>query len=72
MDFEIKEYKKRVLGLLYHPETHNALSAKRKLLYEIKKNKELYSKLIQLKEKKYSHSFTKEEVSLIVDYLCEP
>ena len=71
-EFEIRSYGKSELALLYFPNTKTTKGALNNLNFWINYNRELSQKLRELKSPPRAHHYTKREVELIVEYLCEP
>lgn len=70
--FEIRAYGKSELALLYFPHVQTAKGALNNLNYWINYNPELRQRLREVGSPPRSHHFTRREVELIVEYLCEP
>ena len=70
--FEIRSYGKSELAMLYFPEAKTKKGAMNNLNYWIDYNVELREKLRALNSPPHAHRFTRREVELIVEYLCEP
>ena len=71
-EFEIRSYGKSELALLYFPHVKTTKGALNNLNFWINYNGELRRKLRELKSPPRAHRYTKQEVELIVEYLCEP
>ena len=70
--FEIRSYGKSELAMLYFPDAKTKKGALNNLNYWIDYNGELREKLNALNSPPHAHRFTRREVELIVEYLCEP
>ncbi|MBO5626486.1 MAG: DUF4248 domain-containing protein [Prevotella sp.] len=70
--FEIRSYGKSELAILYFPDAQTKKGALNNLNYWIDYNGELREKLNALNSPPHAHRFTRREVELIVEYLCEP
>lgn len=70
--FEIRSYGKSELAMMYFPHTKTPKGALNNLNFWIDYNGELRQKLRELKSPPQAKRFTKREVELIVEYLCEP
>ena len=70
--FEIRSYGKSELAMLYFPDAQTKKGAMNNLNYWINYNAELREKLRELKSPPHAHRYTRREVELIVEYLCEP
>ena len=70
--FEIRSYGKSELAMLYFPEARTKKGAMSNLNYWINYCTELREKLRALNSPPQAHRFTRREVELIVEYLCEP
>lgn len=70
--FEIRCYGKSELAMLYFPDAQTKKGALNNLNYWIDYNGELREKLNALNSPPHAHRFTRREVELIVEYLCEP
>ena len=70
--FEIRSYGKSELAMLYFPEAKTKKGALSNLSYWINYNGELKEKLRELNSPPRAQRFTRREVELIVEYLCEP
>ncbi len=70
--FEIRSYGKSELAMLYFPDAQTKKGALNNLNYWIDYNGELREKLNALNSPPHAHRFTRREVELIVEYLCEP
>ena len=66
--FEIRSYGKSELAMLYFPDA----KAMNNLNYWIDYNGELREKLRAQNSPHNAHRYTRREVELIVEYLCEP
>lgn len=71
-EFEIRSYGKSELAMLYFPNTQTKKGAMNNLNFWINYNSELREKLRELGSPPKAHRYTKREVELIVEYLCEP
>ena len=69
---EIRRYSKRELARLYWPETGNIKSALKNLRSDIQRCPELVAELNRRHWNINRHSYSAEEVRLILQYLCEP
>ena len=70
--FEIRSYGKSELAMLYFPDAKTKKGALNNLNYWIDYCPELRDKLHALNSPPHAHRFTRREVELIVEYLCEP
>ena len=70
--FEIRSYGKAELAMLYFPHTKTKKGAQRNLNYWIDYNGELRRRLRALGTPPKAQHYTRREVELIVEYLCEP
>ena len=70
--FEIRPYGKSELAMLYFPDAKTKKGALNNLNYWIDYCHELRDKLRALNSPPHAHRFTRREVELIVEYLCEP
>ena len=70
--FEIRSYGKSELAMLYFPEAKTKKGAMSNLNYWINYNGELKEKLRALNSPLRAQHYTRREVELIVEYLCEP
>ena len=70
--FEIRSYGKAELAMLYFPNTKTKKGALRNLNYWIDYNGELRERLRALGNPPKAQHYTRQEVELIVEYLCEP
>ena len=70
--FEIRSYGKSELAMLYFPHAKTKKGAMNNLNYWIDYNGELRERLRALKSPPNAHRYTRREVELIVEYLCEP
>lgn len=70
--FEIRSYGKSELAMLYFPEAKTKKGAMSNLNYWINYNGELKEKLRALNSPPRAQRYTRREVELIVEYLCEP
>ena len=70
--FEIRSYGKSELAMLYFPDAKTKKGAMNNLNYWIDYNAELREKLREQNSPPYAHRYTRREVELIVEYLCEP
>ena len=70
--FESRSYGKSDLAMLYFPEAKTKKGALSNLNYWINYNGELKEKLRALNSPPRAQRFTRREVELIVEYLCEP
>lgn len=71
-EFEIRSYGKSELAMLYFPHAQTAKGALNNLNFWINYNGELRQKLREQNNPPRAHHFTRREVELIVEYLCEP
>ena len=69
---EERRYKKQELARLYWPETKNIKSAMKNLREDIKRCPELVAELNRHHWNINKHSYSAEEVRLILKYLCPP
>ena len=69
---EERRYSKRELARLYWPETKNIKSALKNLRQDIKGCPELVAALQRTRWHVNRHSYSAEQVRLILKYLCEP
>ena len=69
---EERRYKKRELARLYYPGTEEIKSALKNLRTDIKGCPELVEELNRRHWNINKHSYSAEEVRLILHYLCEP
>jgi hypothetical protein len=69
---EERRYSKRELARLYWPETANIKSAMKNLREDIKGCPKLVEELKRHHWNINRHSYSAEEVRLILKYLCEP
>ena len=69
---EERRYKKKELARLYWPETENVKSAMKNLREDIKRCPELVEELNRHHWNINKHSYSAEEVRLILKYLCQP
>ena len=69
---EERRYSKRELARLYWPETKNIKSALKNLRQDIKGCPELVAALQRTHWNVNRHSYSAEQVRLILKYLCEP
>ncbi len=69
---EERRYKKKELAHLYWPETENIKSAMKNLREDIKRCPELVAELNRHHWNINKHSYSAEEVRLILKYLCQP
>ena len=69
---EERRYSKRELARLYWPETINIKSALKNLRQDIKVCPELVAALQRTRWNVNRHSYSAEQVRLILKYLCEP
>ena len=69
---EERRYSKRELARLYWPETKNIKSALKNLRQDIKGCPELVAALQRTRWSVNRHSYSAEQVRLILKYLCEP
>ena len=69
---EERRYSKRELARLYWPETKNIKSALKNLRQDIKGCPELVAALQRTRWNVNRHSYSAEQVRLILKYLCEP
>lgn len=69
---EERRYSKRELARLYWPETRNIKSALKNLRHDIKGCPELVEALAHTHWNINRHSYSAEQVRLIVKFLCEP
>ena len=69
---EERRYKKRELARLYYPGTEEIKSALKNLRTDIKGCPELLEELNRRHWNINKHSYSAEEVRLILHYLCEP
>ena len=69
---EERRYKKQELARLYWPETRNIKSAMKNLREDIKRCPELVEELRCHHWNINKHSYSAEEVRLILKYLCQP
>ena len=69
---EERRYSKRELARLYWPETKNIKSALKNLRQDIKRCPELVAELQRTRWNVNRHSYSAEQVRLILKYLCEP
>ena len=67
-----RRYSKRELARLYWPETKNIKSALKNLRQDIKGCPELVAALQRTRWNVNRHSYSAEQVRLILKYLCEP
>lgn len=70
--FEMRSYGKSELAMLYFPDAQTKKGALNNLNYWIDYNGELREKLRELNSPPLAKRFTRREVELIVEYLCEP
>ena len=70
--FEIRSYGKAELAMLYFPHTQTKKGALNNLNFWINYNPELRDRLRALNSPPKAHRYTRREVELIVEYLCEP
>ena len=70
--FEIRSYGKSELAMLYFPDAKTKKGAMNNLNYWIDYNGELREKLRAQNSPHNAHRYTRREVELIVEYLCEP
>ena len=70
--FEIRSYGKSELAMLYFPNAKTKKGALNNLNYWIDYNDELREKLRAQNSPPNAHRYTRREVELIVEYLCEP
>lgn len=70
--FEIRSYGKSELAMLYFPDAKTKKGAMNNLNFWINYCQELRQKLQELNSPPRAHRFTRREVELIVEYLCEP
>ena len=70
--FDIRPYGKSELAMLYFPDAKTKKGALNNLNYWIDYCHELRDKLRALNSPPHAHRFTRREVELIVEYLCEP
>ena len=70
--FEIRSYGKSELAMLYFPDAKTKKGALSNLSYWINYNGELREKLRALNSPPRAQRYTRREVELIVEYLCEP
>ena len=70
--FEIRSYGKSELAMLYFPDAKTKKGAMNNLNYWINYCTELREKLRELNSPPHAHRYTRREVELIVEYLCEP
>lgn len=70
--FEIRSYGKSELAMLYFPNAKTKKGAISNLNYWINYNGELREKLRALNSPPRAQRYTRREVELIVEYLCEP
>lgn len=70
--FEIRSYGKSELAMLYFPDAKTKKGALSNLNYWINYNGELREKLRAQNSPPNAHRYTRREVELIVEYLCEP
>ena len=70
--FEIRSYGKSELAMLYFPDAKTKKGAMNNLNYWIDYNGELREKLRAQNSPPNAHRYTRREVELIVEYLCEP
>ena len=74
--FEIRSYGKSELAMLYFPDAKTKKGAMNNLNYWInyctELREELREKLRELNSPPHAHRYTRREVELIVEYLCEP
>ena len=68
--FEMRSYSKSELAMLYFPDAKTKKGAM--LNYWINYCTELREKLRELNSPPRAHRYTRREVELIVEYLCEP
>ena len=71
-EFEIRSYGKSELAMLYFPDAKTKRGAINNLNYWIDYNRELREKLRAQNSPPNAHRYTRREVELIVEYLCEP
>ena len=69
---EERRYKKQELARLYWPETRNIKSAMKNLREDIKRCPQLVEELNRRNWNINKHSYSAEEVRIIVKYLCQP
>lgn len=69
---EERRYSKRELARLYWPKTKNIKSALKNLRQDIKNCPELVEALQRTHWNINRHSYSAEQVRLILKYLCEP
>ena len=69
---EERRYSKRELARLYWPETKNIKSVRKNLRQDIKGCAELVAALQRTHWNVNRHSYSAEQVRLILKYLCEP
>ena len=65
-------YGKSELAMLYFPDAKTKKGAMNNLNYWINYCSELREKLRELNTPPHAHRYTRREVELIVEYLCEP
>ena len=70
--FEIRSYGKSEPAMLYFPDAKTKKGAMNNLNYWINYCTELREKLRELNSPPHAHRYTRREVELIVEYLCEP
>ena len=70
--FEIRSYGKAELAMLYFPHAKTKKGALNNLNYWINYNGELRQRLRALGNPPKAQHYTRREVELIVEYLCEP
>ena len=71
-NFEIRSYGKSELAMLYFPHAKTTKGAMNNLNFWIDYNGELRQKLRECGSPPRAHHYTKREVELIVEHLCEP
>ena len=69
---EERRYSKRELTRLYWPQTANIKSALKNLRRDIQRCSELVKELEKTYWNPHSHSYSAQQVRLILKYLCEP
>lgn len=70
--FQIRQYRKSELALLYFPDCQTKRGALSNLMGWIKGNRELFKELEKCGMPPRKKTFTPREVSLIIQYLGEP
>ena len=70
--FEIRSYGKSELAMLYFPNTQTKKGALNNLNFWINYHPELRDRLRALNSPPRAHRFTRQEVEIIVEFLCEP